>query len=118
MTRIVDESDIAAPLGLIAPNYLSTLISYQVVTCSPSGTLHPSGVFVAATGAPMRCPRPSRADTVTLRAPSRLRRVNCPITGSISVGDVPHCFNTDLVSFHSAPVLVTAAPDVSSMRLE
>src|SRR5262245_9664761 len=103
-------------LSALLQNHLSTFISYQVVTCSPSVTRQPSGVFMAGTGAPMRCPRPSRAAIVTLRAPSRLRRSRCPVTGSITVGAVPHCFNADLVSFHSEPVLVTTAPATSNMR--
>src|SRR5262245_48321289 len=105
-------------LSALLQNHLSTFISYQVVTCSPSVTRQPSGVFPAAAGAPMGCPRPSRAAIDTLRAPPRLRRSRCPVTGSITVGAVPHCFNADRVSFHSAPVLVTTAPATSSMRPE
>ncbi len=79
------------------------------------GSFHPSAVFMAWISAPMGFPEPSKGAALTMVAPSILRRVTSPVTGSISEGELPWFVSLVRVSFHFWPVLATRDPVVSSI---
>ncbi len=69
--------------------YRRTDTTYQVVTGFPIGISHPSAAFLAAIASPIGLPDPSSATALTDFAPSMLRSVTVPVTGSMSVGEWP-----------------------------